>query len=277
MAAAWNLIFEVPDRGASARPEVGWTTVDDDDLLPVPATEPAGWAGTAGPSIAWENWPRSSTTGLPMTHAFTLTLPEDFRRQGADRPAIAFFAGEGQFAENQPATVPDAASSDAFLRDLAAATDHPGLRRRRDIIGGEFALMWLTEAEARPSDLPVPDLRQDGLPADWSEGTVAWNETMPTLKVWLVPREDPNAGLAPIGLWDTDADHTSVFGDDNELTAWASTAYDYAHLGGTAFPIQALPDGLTPWYLEIDEFGPLNFGGGSAQIDLESDTFDWAC
>lgn len=49
------------------------------------------------------------------------------------------------------------------------------------------------------------------------------------------------------------------------------------HLGGTAFPYQALPEGLTPYYLEFWEFGGLNFGGGSAQLDLESEVFDWAC
>lgn len=51
-----------------------------------------------------------------------------------------------------------------------------------------------------------------------------------------------------------------------------------SHLGGTAFPVQAMPAGLTPWYLEFEEISGLNFGGGgSAQIDLESNTFDWAC
>lgn len=49
------------------------------------------------------------------------------------------------------------------------------------------------------------------------------------------------------------------------------------HLGGTAFPYHALPEGLTPYYLEFWEFGGLNFGGGSAQLDLESEVFDWAC
>ncbi len=50
-----------------------------------------------------------------------------------------------------------------------------------------------------------------------------------------------------------------------------------SNLGGTAFPVQAMPEGLTPYYLEIDEIAGLNFGSGSCQIDLESDTFDWAC
>ena len=47
---------------------------------------------------------------------------------------------------------------------------------------------------------------------------------------------------------------------------------------GTAFPAQGMPDGLTPTYLELGEISGLNLGGGGTlQIDLSSDTFDWAC
>lgn len=38
-----------------------------------------------------------------------------------------------------------------------------------------------------------------------------------------------------------------------------------------------MPDCLTPYYLELEDFAGLNFGTGAAQLDLESDTFDWAC
>jgi hypothetical protein len=48
------------------------------------------------------------------------------------------------------------------------------------------------------------------------------------------------------------------------------------HLGGTAFPEQGMPV-LSPYYLEIGELAGLNFGTGSARIDLELDTMDWAC
>jgi len=44
------------------------------------------------------------------------------------------------------------------------------------------------------------------------------------------------------------------------------------------FNVQGLPRGLSPWYLEIDEFNHLNFGGsGTLQVDLETDVLDWAC
>ena len=42
-------------------------------------------------------------------------------------------------------------------------------------------------------------------------------------------------------------------------------------------PVQSLQDGFTPFYLELDELPGMNLGWGSAQIDLESDAFDWAC
>jgi hypothetical protein len=69
------------------------------------------------------------------------------------------------------------------------------------------------------------------------------------------------------------------FGSDTgDVEPWASALAGRCHLGGTAFPVQELPEGLTPWYLELTELPGLNFGGGgTAQIDLESDTFDWAC
>lgn len=38
-----------------------------------------------------------------------------------------------------------------------------------------------------------------------------------------------------------------------------------------------MPKGLTEYVLEFDEPGPVNFGGGRAQLDLESRVFDWAC
>ncbi len=59
------------------------------------------------------------------------------------------------------------------------------------------------------------------------------------------------------------------------LADWAGTLFAKSHLGGTAFPVQGIPDGLTPWYRELKEIAGLKFGGGgNAQIVLESETFD---
>ncbi len=49
------------------------------------------------------------------------------------------------------------------------------------------------------------------------------------------------------------------------------------HLGGTMFASQWTKK-FSPTYLEIEEhFGGFNFGGGNAQLDLESMEFGWAC
>lgn len=274
---AWNLLFQV-EGGLAKAP-------DGPVIAEVPDHAPSGWAGRHGPGIDWKHWPRSSTTGLPMMHVLTLWLPEPYRRQGEQYPGIAFFAGEGQFADGDPVQG-DATSNDAFLRDLAEAQEHPGLRRRRDIIDGEFALMWLSEAElaAGPTP-PQADLREPGTFVDESEGCGAWDqldwaEPVDVCNVWLLPRVDPNAGLAPHDVMfgeTAENGYVSPYVKGADMTVWAEPLQGMSHLGGTALPVQGMPDGLTPWYLELEEIVELNFGGGNAQIDLESEVFDWAC
>ena len=271
---AWNLAFRcgqglgtAPGRTAEAA---------------LPSHPPSGWTGSHGPGVGWEHWPRSLNTGLPMMHVLSLWLPEHFQRRGPQFPGLAVFAGEGQFADDTKLPVPSIESPDPFLRDLAAAKVHPGLLRRRDLIDGEFAILWLTHAElVTGPTAPRPDLRAEGEHVDESEGTNAWDNVEPTVDVWLIPRVDPNAGKAPVELWgdEVGADgYLSPSAAGNGLAAWAEPLFALSHLGGTAFPVQAMPAGLTPWYLELEEISGLNFGGGgNAQIDLESDTFDWAC
>lgn len=274
---AWNLLFSSND-GLAKTP-----TVDDAVVTTVPARKPDGWAGSEGPGIDWKNWPRSTNTGLPMMHVLTLRLPQDFQRQGSKYPGIAFFAGEGQFAEEDSYPGIDSDSSESFLSDLAKAEEHPRLRRRRDIIDGEFALMWLTEEEIDGGPkAPLEDLRDEDDYEDESEGCNAWDQIEPKVDIYLVPRNDPNAGLAPqeveAGESDPQTGYASPRNKDYDLLPWAGELYGMCHLGGTSFHVQGLPEGLTPWYLELEEIVGLNFGGdGNAQIDLESDTFDWAC
>jgi hypothetical protein len=276
MPIAWDLWFGV-DGGIAATP-------DGAAERPAPDLPPSGWAGRAGPGVDWTHWPRSSTTGLPMMHALTLRLPEEYRRQGERYPGMSFFAGEGQFAFGEEAVAGDSAADDVFLRDLAAAVDSPGLRRFRDIIDGEFALLWLTadELDAGPTE-PRADLRTSGSFADESEGHNAWDSAVPLTNIWLLERDDPNAGVAPREEFGPEmvADNGYRFPYDSQARGfheWAERLGARSHLGGTAFPVQALPAGLSPWYLELEEFGDLNFGGGgSAQLDLETGVFDWAC
>lgn len=97
-----------------------------------------------------------------------------------------------------------------------------------------------------------------------------------------MPRDDPNADKAPVEIFGGEKSanngYLNPYDDEEELRPWAEPLWARCHLGGTSFPVQAMPEGLTPWYLELEEIAGLNFGGdGNAQIDLESDTFDWAC
>lgn len=49
----------------------------DDTALPAgyPEVWEAGWVGSTGPGIEQDQWPRSTFTGLPMQHIFTVRLP----------------------------------------------------------------------------------------------------------------------------------------------------------------------------------------------------------
>ena len=50
----------------------------------------------------------------------------------------------------------------------------------------------------------VPDLRAEGEHVDESQGTNAWDNVKPTTDIWLIPRVDPNAGKAPVELWENE-------------------------------------------------------------------------
>ncbi|NLA56813.1 MAG: hypothetical protein GX859_11085 [Corynebacterium humireducens] len=259
---------------------------------PIVLTDPvrAGHTGTHGPAITAEQWPRGPLTGLPMAHALTIRVPEEYRTRGPEFVGVSFFQGEGQSAEQDAdvaavlagdALTPEQAA-DPFLVQLATTVgrEHPRLRRMEDIIGGQFALLWLTEEEltgtpaAPPEDVRLPDREAT------DEGPNAWDHTTESTGIWTGQREsDPNAGIAPENAWDDTGSgyRQPEYGQEDEWSRWCDAHEGRCHFGGTVFPIQALPKGLGPRYLEIEEFGPLNFGGGNAQIDLENDVFDWAC
>lgn len=212
-------------------------------VAPRPASATAGWIGSAGPGIDSSTWPRGTQTGLPMFHALTLLLPPAFRRQGPDFPAVAIFQGEGQFA-----TARVAGAGDPFDADVAGSRDHPQLQRRTDVIDGQFALVWLTQAEfdAGPT-APPGDTRRPGEHTATDEGPNAWDVLEPTLEVWLLDRLDPNAGQAPVEPLDAaeTRGYVSPLGEDFDLAQWAEELAP-SHLGGTCLPVQGLAEGFTP-------------------------------
>ncbi|MFC9877954.1 hypothetical protein [Nocardia salmonicida] len=249
----------------------------DGDPLALDAPVRSGWIGSEGPAIDPATWPRGPVTGLPMMHALTLRLPTDFLRRGPGFPAIALFQGEGQFAGTD-AVEADAASDDPLARDLVATRPHPKSQIMHDEIGGAFALIWLTEKEFAGGPVAPPaDVRLPGSPSASDEGCNAWDDVHPTVGVWLAERTaDPNIGIPPVE-YEPNTKYQDPLTEDSGWTAWAEPLFGRSHLGGTAFPVQALPEGLTPYYLEIEEISGMNLGGGNAQLDLESGVFDWSC
>lgn len=239
-----------------------------------PQAQRAGWIGGPSAGIAPETWPRSESTGESMVHILTLRLPEEYQTRGPEFPGISFYAGEGQFAEPSE---PDPDSDDPFEVQRATARPHPEFRPLWDIIDGGWGLLWLTEAELAGRTDPPVDVRREGehLSSE-HEGVNAWDDGFDELGLLLTGRDDPNAGVTPADHGE-DTDYQQPL-DGSHWQPWAEPLYGRSHLGGTTFFVQALPEDLTPFYLELEEFGPLNFGGGgNAQIDLESGAFDWAC
>jgi len=154
---AFDLWFESGD-GVAHRPGRPATR-------PMPGTAPAGWTGSAGPGLA----PGGRAPVCRCSMRSRWCCRPRSAGGGDELPGIAFFQGEGQFAERRSAGPDD--SADPFLLDLARSTEHPLLGRRTDIIDGQFALVWLTRAEcdAGPTP-PPPDPRRPGEHVATDEG-----------------------------------------------------------------------------------------------------------
>ncbi|MGW6578071.1 hypothetical protein ACWF76_01495 [Streptomyces globisporus] len=256
--------------------------------IDLPGARVAGWCGGRAPGIGTASWPRSPVTGLPMIHVITLELPEDYRRKGQDLVAVSFFHADDHVADDiegvdellaGTAPTPEQAA-DPFLAAVAAtaAARHPQQQDLEDMIGGAHALIRLTAEEfAAPRIDPPADIRPDGLGDTYSRGQNAWDDSAPETTVWIGERTgDPNTGIAPAE--DGEGGYVEAWSsDDKDLEAFWSSIEGISHLGGTVMPCQALPEGLTPYVFELEDgVGGVNFGGGNAQIDLESGVFDWA-
>ncbi|WP_342362211.1 hypothetical protein [Terrarubrum flagellatum] len=105
---------------------------------------------------------------------------------------------------------------------------------------------------------------------------------------WSPRAEDPNAGKAPqedYGLGAPASGYQAPhYWKDGVVKVENWREHEWAkghaaqHIGGTMRPIQAIPAGFSPYYIEFDEaFGGFNFGGGNAQLDFQTMKFDWAC
>lgn len=102
----------------------------------------------------------------------------------------------------------------------------------------------------------------------------------------LLPRaQDPNAGKVPSEDWSTDGTgyqsyyywiDDKIESENYQLHEWAKD-HAYDHIGGTMYPLQGIPLGFSPFYIEFGEHvGGYNFGGGNAQLDFLRMKLDWA-
>ncbi|NUO58282.1 MAG: hypothetical protein HOV78_16565 [Hamadaea sp.] len=221
---------------------------------------PAGWAGPDGPAIDVDVWPRSPRTGQPMLHCFTLWLPEAYRRRGSDLVAVAVFQWEDEYYFKEPERSADRVQPEhPFWADLARARVHPRARVFDDEVASLLAVVWLTEAEftgprvTRPVAAPVL--------VDGEHDTTRWRSRHGVFgPLWLVTRDDPNAGVTPVDL-PTAADAYADVPDKYDV-------FHTEHLGGTCMNPDGVREGLSPWYIEVSRLGGISHGG---DLDLALD------
>ena len=270
-----------------------------------------GWVFGLPPGIAPAQWPLDPNNGFPLLHGFTLLLPEDHRVHGPDIVALSFFATAPDHNDGGPFEV-------AGAREMveAAGGAHPRLHRMQDILGCDYAVILLTDAEfngplCRP---PAVESRTDAKAPDWvTMGSAAAHarhcgamtdepaRPHPLVELlgerppseltfhrairWTPRAQDPNAGVPPREEWAAEKTgyQSYFYWLDGKVAAENWREHDWAkghkdlHIGGTMRPVQNIPD-FSPCYIEFDEsFGGYNFGGGNAQLDFRDMKFDWAC
>ena len=190
---------------------------------------------------------------------------------------------------------------------------HPMEFRMKDIIDHNFAAIWLTAAEfagplCQPPRLAGNALLQENPPPWLEKGSaraafdlqVGSYDNVDEIahKYWYrlfgrvpaighhaygiaiaVRDGDPNVGRPPRDKLlhkDELGSYVAPYSKDAEPFELEKLS-GRNHLGGTMFPCQWTPK-YSATYLEIEQhFGGFNFGGGNAQLDLETMEFDWAC
>lgn len=230
-----------------------------------PAPLLAGWAGPEGPAIDPSTWPRSPRTGQPLTHCVTIWLPEPYRRLHPDAVAVSLFQWGDWYAHLDrpldhmlPGAVPDQTlinDAGPFWSALATSRPHPRSAVVADPLAGcsFYGLVHLTHAEfvgprqPRPPAAPLfpEEMDTSELPARTPVGTI-----------WLVQRDDPNAGLAPEG-------------PGYQQVPDRYDRFQSEHLGGTLMdPDDDGAGTLSPFYLELYNIGGFDAGGHDQSFDL---------
>lgn len=250
-----------------------------------------GWAFGRPVGITTAQWLRSRINGLPMAHLWTILVPEAYRIKGKDLVAISLFQADDHVedrvdgVEDMIANLTEVNDTDAesFWASLSRYANyrHPQEIYLEDIIGGGWALIWLTEAEFFGESTPLPS-KEDGIYPDyeieaWSSTCFAKDEPAQFIK-HVVRIDDPNVGKM-LEEWADEDDgnaYIPMFSEKGEVLK-LDRFHAKSHFGGTANPIQAMPE-FSPFYIEFEEtLGDANMGGGNGQIDLLNNEFDWAC
>lgn len=218
------------------------------------------------------------------------------------------------FENFEPSTPPE--DPDLYLFWLAEKKRHPLLFRMEDILGCSYAIILLTQYEfegpfCQPPELLPNRYRDQQAPPAWLSSGSAFNYfqsnirskdtpesnfvyrkfgTLPehslafNLAISCQPRAfDPNAGISPTE--DDNGEYQSIYSfyEDSEgeskceIQQWHS-AHHANHLGGSMAPVQFIPDDISPYYIEFEEyFGGYNFGAGNAWLDFKNMKFDFSC
>jgi hypothetical protein len=222
---------------------------------------PIGWEYGAPPDMSPAEWPRHNPAGFPLAHGFTIELPDVYRvrknRAGVPFVALSFFHpgnAEAVGVEEREDVAelfanPDvAAPEDAFLAAVhahaCALATPPSYERLihtfADSLGHTHAVIFHTEASYRGGRASLPDARGE-----------AFDEIFESFF-------DAESKLFPASR----ADRAAV------------------QLGRPLHPMQGDETVRTMGYFVMElasDAGGANFADGTAQYDLETGAFDWAC
>lgn len=225
-----------------------------------PRGEAIGWLYGTPPGLTEAEWPRHRQGGFPLAHAFTLELPQAYRvRKSADgRPyvAISFFhpgnaesvgfespegVAECFAGDGDAGDDPFLAAIVAHVEALAATGGDRFVHTFVDSLDHTHAVVFHTEESFRAPRATYPS---EVGPNDTSEIF----ETLGEAAQPLFPAAD----------------------DDRRVLS----------LGRPLHPMQGDEAVAAMGYhvLELScDVGGANFGDGTAQYDLETGAFDWAC
>lgn len=261
------------------------------DLEVVDKDHGQGWAFGRPVGITTIQWPRSRINGTPMAHLFTILVPEPYRVKSQELIAISLFQADDHVEDTVDGveelinnlTEVDNADAKAFWSSLSlyANNRHHQEIYLEDIIGGGWALIWLTKEEFEGEFTELPEKEDSVYPSyeinEWSSNCFVKDEPAKFMQQ-MVRTDDPNIGKM-LDEWPDEEDENAyipMFSEKGQSLN-LDKYHGKNHFGGTANPVQGEPE-YSPFYFEFEEeLGGANMGGGNGQIDLLNDEFDWAC